>query len=198
MEEENIKRSSKEQEHVKEVKMKASNYKQQKIEIEKKTRINKEMEESKIREEVKEQVKENKPKVAKREDIEKRKLKKKLEMDKESEMKKQEKDILLLQAIENYKFRPKMEADTERLNQPTECRIIRQTTNLDKGDQVNLFKNYGYTADKLMGDLRYKLSTVLNVHKLYIYIYIFIYIINIGGRCWGNLICERANERSWY
>lgn len=36
----------------------------------------------------------------------------------------------------------------------------------DKADKVRMFKNDGYTADKLMGDVRYKISTALHAAGL--------------------------------
>ena len=65
-------------------------------------------------------------------------------------------------AVENYACRPQVEIDRERVQKETEAREIRQQTDLDKADQVKLFKNPGYTSDKLMSDVRYKISAALH------------------------------------
>lgn len=44
----------------------------------------------------------------------------------------------------------------------TEARLIRKDTVYDKADAVNLFKNHGYTIDKLMKDIRFKVNACLS------------------------------------
>jgi len=65
-------------------------------------------------------------------------------------------------AVENYSFRPQVEADFERLIAETAAREIRKITVRDAADQVELFKNPGYTIDGLMKDIRYKVSATLS------------------------------------
>lgn len=64
-------------------------------------------------------------------------------------------------AVEKYSFRPQVESDFDRLVAETAAREIRKNTVMDAADQVNLFKNPGYTMDGLMKDIRYKVSTAL-------------------------------------
>jgi hypothetical protein len=39
---------------------------------------------------------------------------------------------------------------------------MRRDVEFDKADKVNMFKNDGFTADKLMSDVRYKISAALH------------------------------------
>ena len=64
--------------------------------------------------------------------------------------------------MENYKWRPKVEGDFDRLVKETAARELRKGATADEGDKVELFRNDGYTIDKLMKDIRYKVSTALN------------------------------------
>ena len=64
-------------------------------------------------------------------------------------------------AVENYAWRPAPEADDQRLNQNTKAREIRKNTDMDLADKVNHFKNPGYTTDKLMNDIRFKVNAAL-------------------------------------
>lgn len=64
--------------------------------------------------------------------------------------------------IEKLKVRPKVEVDPERVKQITESLKIRYETKRDEADKVILFDNPGFTIDKLMSDMRYKISTALN------------------------------------
>jgi len=73
----------------------------------------------------------------------------------------EEKQERLDRAVEQYSIRPQVEADKERLIQETAAREIRKNTVADLGDNVKLFQNPGYTVDRLMGDVRYKVSTAL-------------------------------------
>lgn len=75
--------------------------------------------------------------------------------------KKEEDQIRINQIIENLKIRPKVDIDPERVKQLTENLTKRFNTKRDETDKVVLFENHGFTVDKLMGDLRYKVSTVL-------------------------------------
>ena len=58
--------------------------------------------------------------------------------------------------------RPQVEADPERLIQEIEAREIRKGIYMDKADKVQLYSQNGFTADKLMSDVRYKISAALH------------------------------------
>lgn len=64
-------------------------------------------------------------------------------------------------AVEGYKFRPQVETDFGRVVSETAAREIRKVTVVDAADQVQLFKNPGYSVDGLMKDIRFKVSTAL-------------------------------------
>jgi len=40
--------------------------------------------------------------------------------------------------------------------------MLRKDLEFDKADQIALFNNPGFTADKLMSDVRYKISAALH------------------------------------
>jgi len=81
---------------------------------------------------------------------------------KEIKLQKKEEDIIRLNNIvENLKVRPKVDIDPQRVKRLTENLQKRFTTKRDEADKIILFKNNGFTVDKLMSDLRYKISTVL-------------------------------------
>ena len=48
------------------------------------------------------------------------------------------------------------------MQQETTTRELRAAMEFDKADKVRMFKNDGYTADKLMKDVRYKISSALH------------------------------------
>jgi hypothetical protein len=64
-------------------------------------------------------------------------------------------------AIEGYEHRPRLEIDRERVQQTTKSQIAKKVE-YDKADAVVLFRNTGFTADNLMKDMRYRLSSALN------------------------------------
>jgi hypothetical protein len=72
------------------------------------------------------------------------------------------KQLELNNIIENLKVRPKVEIDPERVKQITESLKIRYETKRDDADKIILFDNPGFTIDKLMSDMRYKISTALS------------------------------------
>ena len=65
-------------------------------------------------------------------------------------------------AVEGYAFRPQVEADEARLHRITDAQEIRKNTELDKADKVTFNTNKGFTADKLMSDVRFKISSALH------------------------------------
>lgn len=73
----------------------------------------------------------------------------------------EEKQERLDRVVEQYANRPQVEADQERLIQETAAREIRKNTVQDASDNAKLFQNPGYTVDRLMGDVRYKVSAAL-------------------------------------
>eukprot|EP01022_Parablepharisma_sp_SALTPOND_P020020 TRINITY_DN3524_c0_g1_i1.p1 TRINITY_DN3524_c0_g1~~TRINITY_DN3524_c0_g1_i1.p1 ORF type:complete len:490 (+),score=82.65 TRINITY_DN3524_c0_g1_i1:3075-4544(+) len=161
-------------EHVEEVKMKAVEFKEEKAKKkwmqEQEVRYRQQM----LKEEMKRRIEENKDKVDERNLAEMEKLEKRLVDKANTEREKEEYKEKLNTAIENYKFRPKVEADEKRLEQFTEAMMIRKDTAMDQGDNIKLFKDYGYNTDQLMKDLRFKISTVLAV--------LLLLIKNIGAR----------------
>ena len=48
----------------------------------------------------------------------------------------------------------------------TDSREIRKALEFDKADKINLNQNTGFTADKLMSDVRYKISAALHTAGL--------------------------------
>jgi hypothetical protein len=70
-------------------------------------------------------------------------------------------DIIKAVEREARLTRPQVEADFERLVQETAAREIRKITVRDAADQVELFKNPGYSIDGLMKDIRFKVSATL-------------------------------------
>lgn len=65
------------------------------------------------------------------------------------------------EAVSNLACRPIAESDPDRLNKETAAFEIRKTTKVDFGDNVVLFKNDGYTVDKLMKDVRFRVNAAL-------------------------------------
>ena len=110
---------------------------------------------------VRELLKKNKDRVL---EIQQREIEKVELLRDQKELKAQALQILqnrLKAAVENYSFRPQVEADFERLVQETAAREIRKITVRDAADQVELFKNPGYSIDGLMKDIRFKVSATL-------------------------------------
>lgn len=58
--------------------------------------------------------------------------------------------------------RPTVEADPERVKKETAAVAIRKITKVDQADNVVLFKNDGYTVDKLMKDVRFRVNAALS------------------------------------
>lgn len=54
-----------------------------------------------------------------------------------------------------------MEADPERVKKETEAVAIRKITKVDLADNVVLFRNDGFTVDKLMKDVRFRVNAAL-------------------------------------
>lgn len=65
-------------------------------------------------------------------------------------------------AVENYSCRPQAEADPERVLKEIEAMTLRKGIELDKADKVKMFTNNSFTADALMKDVRYKISSALH------------------------------------
>ncbi|CAI2363332.1 unnamed protein product [Moneuplotes crassus] len=150
------------QEHCKEIKEVAVNYKQEKkemaeIEIEKYRKEAKEQEEL-----LKAQLAENKPKV---EDIRKREEQKVIDKYAILEEKRnylQNREERINRAVEDYSFRPQVRMDRDRVQQDTEKNLISKGVIMDKADKVELFKNPGFTVENLMKDIRYKVGAALS------------------------------------
>lgn len=73
----------------------------------------------------------------------------------------QEREQRLKEVAEALACRPVVEADEARLLAETEARRIRKDTVNDLADDVQLFKNDGYTVDRLMKDVRYRVTAAL-------------------------------------
>jgi hypothetical protein len=58
--------------------------------------------------------------------------------------------------------RPVVEADPQRIGKETAAWEIRKTTKVDMGDPLVLFKNDGFTVDKLMKDVRFRVNAALS------------------------------------
>ena len=57
--------------------------------------------------------------------------------------------------------RPQVEADPDRVSKETAAVAIRKNTKMDQADALVLFKNDGYTVDKLMKDVRFRVQNAL-------------------------------------
>lgn len=66
------------------------------------------------------------------------------------------------QVVENLACRPIAESDPERLIKETAAVAIRKITKTDFADNVVLFKNDGFTVDKLMKDVRFRVNAALS------------------------------------
>mmetsp|Transcript_6455 Transcript_6455/g.10961 ORF Transcript_6455/g.10961 Transcript_6455/m.10961 type:complete len:140 (+) Transcript_6455:319-738(+) len=110
---------------------------------------------------IEEQLRANKPKVETRQAQEIDKIQEKRSQLEEKKQFLQRKEERLNKAVEGYSFRPQVEIDHERVLKETEGREIRKKTEYDKADQVKLFNNPGFTSDKLMSDVRYKIGAAL-------------------------------------
>ena len=64
-------------------------------------------------------------------------------------------------AVESLACRPVAEAYPDRVVKETAAVAIRKNTIFDAADNVRLFKNDGYTVDKLMKDVRYRVQNAL-------------------------------------
>lgn len=87
-----------------------------------------------------------------------------VELYKQKEILKAEKvrnETRLNEIAEKLKVRPQVEVDAERVKKITESLKTRFEMKRDDGDKVILFKNPGFTVDRLMSDLRFKISTAL-------------------------------------
>ena len=105
-------------------------------------------------------IQENKPKVQKRQTQASKRIQKQLENKEKEKTQQQLNEMRIESAIQNYKHLPKVPADPQRLTQHTES-LKAKKTKYDKADQVNLFLNTGFTAENLMKDMRYKISSAL-------------------------------------
>ena len=72
------------------------------------------------------------------------------------------KEARLNSVVENLACRPVVEGDFIRAIGETEARMIRKKTTHDDADVVTLFKNDGFTVDKLMKDVRYRVQAALS------------------------------------
>ena len=65
----------------------------------------------------------------------------------EKKLEAQKQQEKLDKAVEGYKFRPQVEADPERITAEIKAREIRQNTEMDKADKVQLWRNDGFTSE---------------------------------------------------
>lgn len=148
-------------EYYDEIKSQTEKYKSEKYEKDKKERLDLEREielrNKKMKEEIKTKLPVIKVRQLKAENIF-------VDQYKAKEIKFQQKEeniIRLNNIVENLKVRPKVDIDPQRVKKLTENLEKRFSTKRDETDRVILFKNNGFTVDKLMSDLRYKISSVL-------------------------------------
>lgn len=63
--------------------------------------------------------------------------------------------------MQGLSCRPNVEADPERVKKETAAVAIRKITKVDLADNVVLFRNDGFTVDKLMKDVRFRVNAAL-------------------------------------
>ena len=108
-----------------------------------------------------ERVKNNKDKVIERQAVQEQKILDRLDEQEYKLQQKEEDQYRINKAISQYSHIPKVEIDSERVKQATKSKIAKKVQ-FDKSDKINLFPQTGFTADNLMKDMRYRLSSMLN------------------------------------
>lgn len=155
------KKEKKLKEYYEEIKQKSEKFKDEKNEKEKLERDLQEKEQQLKIKKIKEEVKLKLPMISQRQNKAEDLFILQCRAKEIKALKKEEDEIRINQIIENLSIRPKVDIDPERVKQLTDNLTNRYNTKRDETDRVVLFENNGYTVDKLMGDLRYKVSTVL-------------------------------------
>ena len=107
-------------------------------------------------------IRKNKDNVSKRQADELNKLQDKIAMLEEKKLEPKIRQEKLDRAVENYACRPQVEIDHDRVLKETDSREIRKALEFDKADKVTFDTNTGFTADKLMSDVRFKISAALH------------------------------------
>lgn len=125
-------------------------------------KIQEELEQKRLQE----QVRSNRPNVNRRQADELAKLQEKAAMLEEKKLEGRLRQEKLDRAVENYACRPQAEHDPDRVLKETDAREMRKALEFDKADKIDLNKNQGFTADKLMSDVRYKISAALHAAGL--------------------------------
>ena len=160
------KKEKKLKEYYDEIKSNSENFKKEKTEKDKREKILLENEIFLKNKKNKEELKKKLPLITQRQNQAENTF---IDLYKQKELKTQRKEedkIRLNNIIENLKVRPNIEIDAQRVKKLTENLKQRFTTKRDEGDKVILFENHGFTVDKLMSDLRYKINTVLGEANL--------------------------------
>lgn len=120
------------------------------------------IQEAQRKQELEDQVKANKQKVQSRQQNELDKINDKMLIVEQKKNEAKAQQERLDRAVEGYACRPQVELDANRVRQEIEARELRKNVKLDAADQVKLFRNDGFTADALMKDVRYKISSALH------------------------------------
>jgi len=111
-------------------------------------------------------VEKNKPIVIIRQTNEHVKIKTRID-EKSRRLKEKEMNVQRIEkAIEGYADRPVVERDFNRMAKDTEALTSKKNTQLDKADQVKLFRADGFNVGDLMKDMRYRISSALFVSGL--------------------------------
>lgn len=148
-------------EYYNEIKSQSEKYKTEKYEKEKKERIELEKELSLKQKKLKDEIKNKLPTIMQRQ-TKAQDVFVGMYKAKENKLLEQEENMKRLNIIvENLKVRPKIEIDSQRVKKLTENLKLRYSAKQDEDYKVVLFPNHGFTIDKLMSDLRYKISTAL-------------------------------------
>lgn len=144
------------------LKIQAQNYKDHKEINRLRQEQRQKMQEEEDQRRMQELVRKNKDNVNRRQADELVKIHEKVALLEEKKLEPKLRQEKLDRAVENYAFRPQVELDPDRVLQETDSREIRKALEFDKADKVNLNSNTGFTADKLMSDVRYKISAALH------------------------------------
>ncbi|CAG9333686.1 unnamed protein product [Blepharisma stoltei] len=159
--EENQKKIESSKIHQEIIKKQAGEYKEKKLKIasqEKTLKVQKEIQENSKQKEL---IIKNKPKVNERQ------VKAKIKQQEIQDKKEQKRIEQIIDnqrieaAVQAYSHIPQVELDRERVQQNTKSKEAK-FVKYDKADQVKLFPQTGFTAENLMKDMRYRISSMLN------------------------------------
>lgn len=124
------------------------------------------MQEEMVQRRMQDQIRNNKDNVSKRQNEELNKIQEKVVLLEEKKLEGKLRQEKLDRAVEGYACRPQAEQDPARVLKETDAREMRKALEFDMADKVSFNKNQGFTADKLMSDVRYKISSALHAAGL--------------------------------